>query len=57
MPFLISLSLNIGGHAYVGYGQEDGEWEFEGKTYDGRILVWDPNFPTAPSVYSRRICL
>ena len=49
LPFLISLSLNIGGHAYVGYGQEDGAWTFEGKNYDGRILIWDPNFPTNPN--------
>jgi len=49
IPFLISLSLISGGHALVGYGQEDGTWEFDGVTYDGRILIWDPNFPTAPN--------
>ena len=48
-PFLISLALKSYGHAVVGYGQEDGNWKFEGETYDGRILVWDPNFPTAPN--------
>lgn len=45
-PFLISLKL---GHAVIGYGQEDGSWEIDGESYDGRILIWDPNFPTAPN--------
>lgn len=43
-PFLINLRL---GHAVIGYGQENGQWEINGESYDGRILIWDPNFPTA----------
>jgi len=49
LPFLISMTFSDGGHAVVGYGQEEGTWEFDGITYDGRILIWDPNFPTAPN--------
>ena len=45
LPFMISFSATDFGHAVVGYGQEDGEWTFEGEEYDGRILVWDPNYP------------
>lgn len=44
-PFLLSFSMPSGSHAVVGYGHESGEWTFEGQTYDGRILIWDPNFP------------
>jgi hypothetical protein len=49
LPFLISFSFADFGHAVVGYGQEDGSWEIGGEIYDGRILIWDPNFPTAPN--------
>ena len=49
LPFLISFSFTESGHAVVGYGQEDGSWEIGGEIYDGRILIWDPNFPTAPN--------
>lgn len=46
-PFLLTFSTQNGSHAVVGYGQASGSWEFDGKTYDGRILVWDSNFPKA----------
>lgn len=32
-----------GGHAVVAYGVEYGEYEHEGKTYDGKILVYNVN--------------
>lgn len=43
-PFLLAFSMPSGSHAVVGYGHESGEWNFAGQTYDGRILIWDPNF-------------
>ena len=46
-PFLLTFATKTGSHGVVGYGQEAGEWEIDGKTYDGRILVWDSNFPKA----------
>lgn len=46
-PFLLTFATQTGSHAVVGYGMESGEWEFGGRTYDGRILVWDSNFPNA----------
>ena len=46
-PFLLTFATKTGSHGVVGYGQETGEWEIDGKTYDGRILVWDSNFPNA----------
>ena len=30
-------------HAVVAYGTEYGSWEYDGKTYDGRVLIYDPN--------------
>ena len=45
-PFLLTFSLSSGSHATVGYGIESGEWTFDEKKYDRRILIWDPNFPT-----------
>lgn len=44
-PFLLTFATGSSSHGVVGYGQEDGAWEFDGKTYDGRILVWDSNSP------------
>ena len=44
-PFLVVFALDSGSHGVIGYGQEDGAWEFGGKTYDARILIWDSNFP------------
>ncbi len=46
-PFLLTFATQSGSHAVVGYGTESGEWEYEGKVYDGRILVWDSNYPKA----------
>lgn len=46
-PFLLTFALASGSHGVVGYGQGSGEWEFDGKRYDTRILVWDSNYPTA----------
>jgi hypothetical protein len=45
-PFLVVFALDSGSHGVIGYGQEDGTWEFDGKTYDARILIWDSNFPS-----------
>lgn len=45
LPFMLSFQNTEFGHAVIGYGQEDGEWTFEDQKYDGRIIVWDPNFP------------
>lgn len=44
-PFLLTFSTQTGSHGVVGYGQESGIWEYDGRTYDGRILIWDSNFP------------
>ncbi len=30
-------------HTVVAYGTEYGSWEYDGKTYDGRVLIYDPN--------------
>ena len=46
-PFLLTFALKSGSHAVVGYGQESGEWAYDGKTYDARILIWDSNYPSA----------
>ncbi len=45
--FLLTFSLSSGSHAVVGYELESGKWEYDGKSYDRRILVWDPNYPNA----------
>ena len=44
-PFLLTFALEQGSHGTVGWGSETGEWTFDGCTYNGRILIWDPNFP------------
>lgn len=36
-------AINIG-HAVVTYGHETGEYEFNGKKYDGKIDIYDPNY-------------
>ena len=46
-PFLLTFAMQSGSHGVVGYGLESGEWEYSGKAYDGRILVWDSNYPEA----------
>ena len=46
-PFLLTFATQSGSHAVVGYGLEPGAWVYNGKTYDGRILVWDSNYPKA----------
>ena len=46
-PFLLTFATQSGSHAVVGYGLESGKWVYNGKTYDGRILVWDSNYPKA----------
>jgi hypothetical protein len=45
-PFLLSFETADGGHACAGCGIESGAWEWDGKNYDRRIILWDPNFPT-----------
>lgn len=44
-PFLIEVRISSGLHYIVGYGLEEGAWEWDGHTYDRRILIWDPNAP------------
>ena len=44
-PFMFSFETENGGHACAGCGIESGEWEWDGKHYDRRIILWDPNFP------------
>ena len=44
-PFMLTIRTQTGLHAVVGYGQESDEWIFDGKNYDGRILIWDSNSP------------
>ncbi len=46
-PFLLVFAMNSGSHGTVGYAQESGSWTFDGKNYDGRILLWDSNAPDA----------
>ena len=44
-PFIIIISIeNSGAHAVVGYGLEEGKWEFDGVQYDRRVLIWDSNY-------------
>ena len=52
-PFLLSFETADGGHACAGCGIESGEWEWNGKYYDRRIILWDPNFPTE---YREDVC-
>ncbi len=44
-PFLMIFATPTGSHACVGCGIESGKWEWDGKAYDRRILLWDPNCP------------
>lgn len=44
-PFVVAAALPEGGHALVGFGLESGSWEWDGRHYDSRILLWDPNLP------------
>lgn len=46
-PFMLVFFREEGMHAVVGYGHESGEWTWNGRRYDGRVLIWDPNFPQA----------
>lgn len=46
-PFLLVFAMNSGSHGTVGYAQESGSWTFDGRSYDGRILLWDSNAPDA----------
>lgn len=44
-PFIITVNTQSGNsHALVGYGLEAGEWEWDGVTYNRRILIWDSNY-------------
>lgn len=44
-PFLLEFSRGGGMHAAVGCGLEAGDWVYGGRRYDGRILLWDSNYP------------
>lgn len=43
-PFVLTITTKTGAHALVGYGLEAGEWEWDGVTYNRRILIWDSNY-------------
>ncbi|MBQ9907191.1 MAG: leucine-rich repeat protein [Oscillospiraceae bacterium] len=44
-PFILVINTaDGGGHAVVGYGLEEGKWEFGGVQYDRRVLIWDSNY-------------
>ena len=46
LPLLVDFTTGANTrHAVLAYGAEKGEWEFDGVSYDRRILTWDPNFP------------
>ena len=53
-PFILSFDTPNGGHACAGCGIESGEWEWDGRNYDRRILLWDPNLPAE---YRDDVCL
>jgi hypothetical protein len=53
-PFLFSFDTGDGGHTCAGCGIESGKWKWNGKDYDRRIILWDPNIPTE---YRDDICL
>ncbi|MBR2088659.1 MAG: hypothetical protein IJ906_16350 [Oscillospiraceae bacterium] len=46
-PVLVAYNGAVGdqynGHALVAYGLENGEWTWDGESYDTRILIYDPN--------------
>ncbi|MBR3046228.1 MAG: leucine-rich repeat protein [Oscillospiraceae bacterium] len=44
-PFLIMYATPTDSHVVVGCGIESGSWKWDGRTYDRRIPVWDPNCP------------
>ena len=46
-PLLIDMKTKNSSHAMLAYGTEQGAWEWNGKSYDGRVTVWDSNYPTA----------
>ncbi|NLT08402.1 MAG: leucine-rich repeat protein [Ruminococcus sp.] len=45
IPFLLTFDTMSGGHTCAGCGIESGQWEWDGSSYDRRIIIWDPNFP------------
>ena len=43
-PFMICLDTNSGNrHAVIGYGAEEGSWIYNGREWNHRVLVYDPN--------------
>ncbi len=55
-PFIFSFYSQpngSGGHAVVGYSHERGSFEWNGTTYDSRILIYDNNSPE----WDERRCL
>ncbi|HCJ09496.1 MAG TPA: hypothetical protein DHV96_14415 [Lachnospiraceae bacterium] len=44
-PGVVGWMLTAGTHATVAYGTERGEWEYYGRKYTGRILIYDNNAP------------
>lgn len=46
-PLLVDMTTQNGRHAVLACGTEPGSWQFDGADYDGRVLVWDSNFPAA----------
>ncbi len=54
IPFLLTFDTPNGGHTCAGCGIESGHWEWDGSSYDRRIIVWDPNFPES---YNDKCCI
>ena len=46
-PLLIDMTTQTGRHCVLAYGTEPADRTVSGRHYDGRILVWDSNFPAA----------
>lgn len=54
-PFVLAVTTQSGGgHAVVGYGLEAGDWNYDGRHYTRRILIWDSNYAGA---FSADCCL
>ena len=54
IPFLFSFDTGSGGHTCAGCGIESGHWEWNSRSYDRRIVLWDPNYPEE---YRDDVCL
>ena len=51
-PYLVRLyDDDIGGHAVVCYGAEEGNYKFKGEQYSKRLLIADPNETSETYIY------